>query len=319
MFAVKYEDLSFQERYQLPRLEFYDLFKNADLGSVDTGEQFEYLKGYKELADRLTEVRADLAKANKAKWLYDRYKKADAAVEELYRNDEVWPFLESQNINVYQIPDRHFELVKEQCVLLNQLRVIEESDTGQSLASYLRRIGTIPESAPPMTSVLPQEPPLPKKDRFFSVVKTFVVLLFIVGAFYVGTEFRTQGMISESEASAKATAAEQSGYQKGFESGETSGYTSGYSAGYSAASKTDTSRPTVKYRGAADKQESTAPTYDTYRSKRVEAILNSTVYVTDTGSKYHSAGCSYLSQSCIEISYSDAIDRGYTACSRCNP
>ncbi len=43
-----------------------------------------------------------------------------------------------------------------------------------------------------------------------------------------------------------------------------------------------------------------------------------TVYVTNTGSKYHNAGCSYLKSS-NPISLSDAISAGYTPCSRCNP
>ena len=44
-----------------------------------------------------------------------------------------------------------------------------------------------------------------------------------------------------------------------------------------------------------------------------------TVYITNSGSKYHRAGCRYLKSSQIEISKSDAISRGYTACSVCNP
>lgn len=300
---MKYEDLSFQERYHPPRLEFYDLFKNADLGSVDTGEQFECLKKYKKLADRFDTVKRDLAAANRAKALYDRYSKSAIAVEALYSDDKVWPFLESQNINVYQIPDKHFELTQEYRVLLNQLHKIEVSDTGLRLAGHLRRIG-IPESAPPtITSVLPQEPPPPKKDPFFGIVKTIAVLLFIVGAFYVGTEFQTQGMISVSEANAQVAAAEQASYQDGFESGETYGYNSGYNAGYYAASKSDSTSPTVKYQGG---ESSYTQTY------------SYTVYVTDTGSKYHRADCSYLKSS-HAISLEDALARGYTACSRCNP
>lgn len=46
---------------------------------------------------------------------------------------------------------------------------------------------------------------------------------------------------------------------------------------------------------------------------------DTTVYVTETGSKYHSAGCRHLKKSCISISLQDAIDQGYTACSVCNP
>lgn len=43
------------------------------------------------------------------------------------------------------------------------------------------------------------------------------------------------------------------------------------------------------------------------------------VYVTKTGTKYHRIGCSYLSRSCIPITLSNAIVRGYTPCSKCNP
>ena len=43
------------------------------------------------------------------------------------------------------------------------------------------------------------------------------------------------------------------------------------------------------------------------------------VYITKTGSKYHRGSCSYLKQSKIGITKSDAIAQGYTACSRCNP
>lgn len=41
-----------------------------------------------------------------------------------------------------------------------------------------------------------------------------------------------------------------------------------------------------------------------------------TVYVTDTGSKYHKSGCSYL-KSKNEISLDEAERRGYEPCSRC--
>lgn len=42
-----------------------------------------------------------------------------------------------------------------------------------------------------------------------------------------------------------------------------------------------------------------------------------TVYVTDTGSKYHRAGCRYLKKSQIPMSLSEAKRQGYTACSVC--
>lgn len=42
-----------------------------------------------------------------------------------------------------------------------------------------------------------------------------------------------------------------------------------------------------------------------------------TVYVTNTGKKYHRSGCQYLKKSKIAISLSDAKSSGYTACSKC--
>lgn len=44
-----------------------------------------------------------------------------------------------------------------------------------------------------------------------------------------------------------------------------------------------------------------------------------TVYVTNTGEKYHKAGCRYLSRSQHAISRSDAQSKGYTPCSVCHP
>lgn len=41
------------------------------------------------------------------------------------------------------------------------------------------------------------------------------------------------------------------------------------------------------------------------------------VYVTRTGSKYHSYGCQYLKKSCIEKDLSVAQSQGYTPCSKC--
>lgn len=43
------------------------------------------------------------------------------------------------------------------------------------------------------------------------------------------------------------------------------------------------------------------------------------VYITNTGKKFHRAGCRYLSRSQIPCSRADAQSRGYTACSVCSP
>lgn len=44
-----------------------------------------------------------------------------------------------------------------------------------------------------------------------------------------------------------------------------------------------------------------------------------TVYITETGEKYHYSGCKYLRRSKIKISLKEAKARGYTACSVCRP
>ena len=48
-------------------------------------------------------------------------------------------------------------------------------------------------------------------------------------------------------------------------------------------------------------------------------LLAQTVYVTKTGKKYHRSGCSFLKTTSSSISLQDAVDQGYTPCSRCNP
>ena len=44
-----------------------------------------------------------------------------------------------------------------------------------------------------------------------------------------------------------------------------------------------------------------------------------TVYITDSGSKYHREGCRHLTKSKIAIALSDAVARGYTPCKVCKP
>lgn len=44
-----------------------------------------------------------------------------------------------------------------------------------------------------------------------------------------------------------------------------------------------------------------------------------TVYVTSSGKKYHSPGCSYLRGSSIPMKIGEAVAAGYTPCSRCSP
>lgn len=57
------------------------------------------------------------------------------------------------------------------------------------------------------------------------------------------------------------------------------------------------------------------------KSEKVEDVEHkeSAVYVTKSGKKYHREGCSSLRKSKKEITIEEAIDRGYEACSRCEP
>lgn len=57
------------------------------------------------------------------------------------------------------------------------------------------------------------------------------------------------------------------------------------------------------------------PTPEPEQVDTVESI----VYVTKTGEKYHSDGCQYLRKSKIEMDLSSAKASGYTPCSKCNP
>lgn len=52
-------------------------------------------------------------------------------------------------------------------------------------------------------------------------------------------------------------------------------------------------------------------------SEATSTQKSQTVYVTNTGSKYHRSGCQYLSKSQISISLNDAKSQGYSACSKC--
>lgn len=47
--------------------------------------------------------------------------------------------------------------------------------------------------------------------------------------------------------------------------------------------------------------------------------ISKTVYITETGKKYHREGCRYLKKSKIAISYDDARAQGYEPCAVCNP
>ena len=87
------------------------------------------------------------------------------------------------------------------------------------------------------------------------------------------------------------------------------GFEKGYDSGYYDASK-----------GFPDMYEpsTTSSYYDSYDDSYDDSSDYSiTVYITDTGSKYHQSWCSYLKESSTAVSLSDAQYWGYDACSRC--
>jgi cytoskeletal protein RodZ len=88
-----------------------------------------------------------------------------------------------------------------------------------------------------------------------------------------------------------------------------------------AATPTQTTTPTqatTQTQTTTQTQKATAPVATSTKSTQTEN-KSVTVYVTKTGEKYHSDGCSSLSKSKIPMSLSDARASGYTPCSKCNP
>ena len=67
----------------------------------------------------------------------------------------------------------------------------------------------------------------------------------------------------------------------------------------------------------AEEAEAAATATTMTRSMTKGSQEGYTVYITDTGEKYHHAGCQYLKDSQIPIDINDAQARGYQPCKRC--
>ena len=72
--------------------------------------------------------------------------------------------------------------------------------------------------------------------------------------------------------------------------------------------------------------ESSGIVYEVIEETKPVEVINPTevnaddvVYITNSGSRYHTATCRWVSDSCIEISLEAAISSGYTPCGTCNP
>jgi hypothetical protein len=77
----------------------------------------------------------------------------------------------------------------------------------------------------------------------------------------------------------------------------------------------DAERPTSD----AGSVPATAPPSHANMATVATAPIETTVYITRTGEKYHRGSCRYLRQSKIPISLTEAKRQGYTACSVCEP
>lgn len=103
-------------------------------------------------------------------------------------------------------------------------------------------------------------------------------------------------------------------YQKGYDSGYNVGYADGYAHGKSVGKSSG-----AQSGGGGTTTQSSGGGGGGGGAATQTGNQGTTVYVTNSGSKYHNAGCRYLWNSSIAISLSDAKASGYTACSVCNP
>jgi len=55
------------------------------------------------------------------------------------------------------------------------------------------------------------------------------------------------------------------------------------------------------------------------KQEKLAIAKNQEVFITNTGNKFHKAGCRYLKRSSSAVSREDAIKRGYKACKVCKP
>ncbi len=99
------------------------------------------------------------------------------------------------------------------------------------------------------------------------------------------------------------------------------GYDTGYETGYAQKKKelqAARERYVASIAPSSVEPENTASS-EKPASSDTQASTASTVYITQSGKKYHVSSCKYLSKSKTAISLTDAKNRGYTPCSKCHP
>lgn len=116
---------------------------------------------------------------------------------------------------------------------------------------------------------------------------------------------------------------ESVGYESGYDKGRLIGYDQGYAAASSdkkfdiGSFLTDEMAEVVSERKGGEFVAISEEGEKYATTKTPSSAKEITVYITNTGEKYHRSGCQYLHSSKIAINKSTAIARGYSACSRC--
>ena len=157
-----------------------------------------------------------------------------------------------------------------------------------------------------------------------------IVLCLGLGSCQMMTDEEIQAAYDEAFAAGAASVDVTSQLDEKHTEGYAEGFDNGYQAGYENGKKDG--RAEAKEEAAEEERDDTedsgsSGTYRPYSSSGASDSSGSsstsssgtTVYVTDTGSKYHRYGCQYLRESCHGMTLSQAKQAGYTACSRCDP
>ena len=103
----------------------------------------------------------------------------------------------------------------------------------------------------------------------------------------------------------------QDGMEADLISERDAGYKEGYDVGFA-----DGADSVKEERTETSVEKGTTSSSSTSGSEQKQGY---TVYITDTGSKYHRHGCRYLRNSSHAVTLSNAKSLGYTPCSVCNP
>lgn len=136
---------------------------------------------------------------------------------------------------------------------------------------------------------------------------------FAAGAASVDVTSRLEDAEKSEDLERQLEAKRTEGYAEGFDRGYKAGYESGKKDGSAEAGKASEG----SYSSSAT--QSGGSTSSSAEGSGYASQSAVTVYVTDTGSKYHSYGCQYLRESCHGMTLYQAKQAGYTACSRCDP